>query len=93
MQPDVDWANGMDGGRVRGRSAVREYWARQWETLDPNVEPVDFTPENDGRICVTVHSVVRDSEGDVIFDGAVEHLYTFENGLVRRMEIRELPKK
>ncbi|HYR91057.1 MAG TPA: nuclear transport factor 2 family protein [Terriglobia bacterium] len=25
MQPDVRWANGMDGGFVYGRDAVREY--------------------------------------------------------------------
>ena len=89
MQPDIDWANGMDGGRVRGRSGVREYWTRQWETLDPHVEPIDFRVENDGRVCVTVHAVVRDLDGNIIHDGTVEHLYSFENGLVKRMDIRE----
>lgn len=29
LHPDVDWANGWEGGRVRGRAAVREYWQRQ----------------------------------------------------------------
>src|SRR5512142_3269599 len=24
MDPDVDWPNGMEGGRVRGQSAVRD---------------------------------------------------------------------
>lgn len=93
MQPDVDWANGMEGGRVRGREAVREYWTRQRETIDPHVEPTSFTLENDGRVCVTVHSVVRDLDGNVLFEGAIEHLYSFENGLVKKMEIRELPEK
>lgn len=25
MHPDVDWPNGMEGGRIRGRSDVRDY--------------------------------------------------------------------
>ena len=30
LADDVVWANGMDGGHVHGREAVREYWIRQW---------------------------------------------------------------
>jgi len=30
MHPDVDWPNGMEGGRERGRLAVRAYWMRQF---------------------------------------------------------------
>ncbi len=67
---------------------MREYWTGQRETISLNVEPESFSVGNDGRICVKVHSVVRDLEGNIIHDGTVEHLYTFENGLVKKMEIR-----
>ena len=30
LHPEVDWPNGMEGGRVHGRENVREYWTRQW---------------------------------------------------------------
>jgi ketosteroid isomerase-like protein len=30
LAEDVVWANGMDGGHVHGREAVRAYWTRQW---------------------------------------------------------------
>jgi nuclear transport factor 2 (NTF2) superfamily protein len=30
LADDVAWANGMDGGHVHGREAVRAYWTRQW---------------------------------------------------------------
>jgi ketosteroid isomerase-like protein len=43
MHDNVDWPNGMEGGRVPGKAAVREYWKRQFEVLDPNVEPRNFT--------------------------------------------------
>ena len=35
MHDDVDWPNGMEGGRVLGKSAVRDYWRRQFEVLNP----------------------------------------------------------
>ena len=31
MQPNVIWANGMEGGNVYGHEAVRDYWPRQWK--------------------------------------------------------------
>ena len=44
MQPDVDWPNGWEGGRVHGREAVRDYWTRQWKALDPVVTRLESTP-------------------------------------------------
>ena len=32
-----------------------DYWTRQWASLDPHVEPTDFTSEPDGRTIVHVH--------------------------------------
>ena len=54
MHTDVVWPNGMEGGRELGKSAVGAYWRRQFEIIDPNVEPQGFTQEQDGRIAVTV---------------------------------------
>jgi hypothetical protein len=88
MHPDVDWPNGMDGGRVRGHAAVRAYWTRQWALIDPRVEPIDYATEPDGRVAVAVHQVVRDLTGTLLKEGTVEHVYAFENGLIRSMEIR-----
>jgi nuclear transport factor 2 (NTF2) superfamily protein len=63
MHPDVEWANGLEGGYVHGRQAVREYWTRQWTQIDPHVEPQRFTTDDTGRIVVDVHQVVRDLAG------------------------------
>lgn len=89
MHPDVDWPNGMEGGRVTGHEAVRAYWARQWTLIDPRVVPVSFTPTEDGRIAVDVRQVVRDREGTLLVDQRVRHLYRMEDGRVRSMEIVE----
>ena len=89
LHPDVDWANGMDGGRVHGRADVRDYWMRQFGVIDPRVEPVGFEADAAGRIVVRVHQVVRNPAGAVIAEGQVEHIYTIADGLVTRMDIRK----
>lgn len=89
MHPDVDWSNGMEGGRVLGHQAVREYWTRQWTLIDPHVEPLSFVTEPDGRIAVEVRQVVRDSAGALLVDQRVWHVYRMEDGRVREMEIRD----
>jgi ketosteroid isomerase-like protein len=89
MTPDVAWPNGWEGGTVRGRDEVRDYWTRQWAEIDPTVVPTGFGLEDDGRIAVTVHQVVRDAAGAVIADRTVTHVYRFDGALVSEMEIRE----
>ena len=87
MHPDVDWPNGMEGGRVLGRAAVREYWTRQFGVIDSRVEPQTFATDAEGRVVVDVHQVVRDTAGALLSDGRVEHVYTIRDGLIERMEI------
>lgn len=89
MCPDVDWPNGMEGGRVHGHEEVRAYWTRQWTMVDPHVEPTGFTEDGSGRTVVDVHQVVRDRSGQVVLDRGVQHIYTFRNGLIAAMEIRD----
>ena len=90
MHANVDWPNGMEGGRVLGKSAVHDYWKRQFEVLDPNVEPKKFTREADGRIAIDVHQVVQDKSGKLVVDQMVEHVYEFRDGLIQSMEIRDV---
>ena len=89
MHPDVEWPNAMEGGWVHGREGVRSYWTRQWGMIDPHVDPVRIEPADGGRITVHVHQVVRDLSGTVLMDRMVEHIYSINNGLIRRMDIRE----
>ena len=89
MHPGVDWANGMEGGRVYGHEGVRAYWTRQWGLIDPHVEPRGFGMEEEGRIVVDVHQVVRDLAGTILSDTMVKHVYVMREGLVERMDIRD----
>ncbi len=91
MQDDVDWPNAFEGGRVAGRDAVRDYWARQFEQIDPRVEPRRFEVQDGGRIAVLVHQVVRDLDGTVLADHEVRHVYSFRDGRIARMDVSEAP--
>jgi|ERR1700722_415257 len=88
MVDDVDWPNGMEGGRVQGKTAVRDYWKRQFEVLDSRVEPQGFSSEADDRIAVHVHQIVRDRAGNLVADQMVQHVYEIRDGLIHNMEIR-----
>jgi ketosteroid isomerase-like protein len=89
MHPNVDWPNGMEGGRVNGRENVRRYWIRQWGILEPHVEPVSIEEDEARRSVVRVHQVVRDLAGNLVVDQFVEHVYTIRDGRIERMDIRE----
>jgi hypothetical protein len=88
LSEDVTWANGMDGGHIHGREAVRAYWTLQWSTIDPHVEPVNVALGDAGSVTVEVHQVVRDLQGAVLLDETVRHVFLIEDGLVSRFDIR-----
>jgi ketosteroid isomerase-like protein len=88
LHEDVTWANGMEGGHVHGRDAVRNYWTRQWAMVNPRVEPVGFTNGPEGEVVVEVHQVVHDLNGNLLLDHTVGHIFRIEDGLIRRFDIR-----
>lgn len=87
MHPDVDWPNGMEGGRVHGHAGVRAYWTRQWGMIQPVVEPQRFETAPDGRIIVHVRQTVHDLAGNLLSQKMVRHSYVIENELIQSMEI------
>ncbi|HEX4037700.1 MAG TPA: nuclear transport factor 2 family protein [Acidobacteriaceae bacterium] len=87
LHEDVLWANGMEGGHVQGREAVRSYWTRQWAMIDPHIDPIGFAQMPDGAIRVEVHQTIRDLQGNVLMDGTVGHQFRIEHGQVRRFDI------
>jgi len=96
LTDDVAWANGMDGGCVHGREAVREYWTRQLTMVSPHVEPVGFHRTADGAIIAEVRQSVRDLEGKPLQgqthglkDKTVGHVFRLREGKVARFDIQD----
>jgi len=87
MHPQVDWPNGMEGGRLHGHAEVRSYWERQWRSLDPRVHPLSIERGPGGSVIATVRQLVRDLAGDPVSDQTVEHRFVIAEGLIERMDI------
>ena len=92
MSDEVDWPNAWKGGRLTGREAVRDYWTAQWAEIDPHVEPLSVTERPDGSLEVTVRQVVRSSDGELVGEGEVVHVYRMHEGLINRMDV-EAPER
>jgi hypothetical protein len=87
MQPNVQWPNAWEGGYVTGHNEIKKYWTRQWNEINPYVEPIGFKERQNGSLEVEVHQKVKDLQGNLIFDGIVKHIYTFQDGLVKSMDV------
>lgn len=89
MHPDVKWANGVEGGFVDGRDAVREYWTNQYKVIQVQLEILKFEMDEHDRDVVTAHQIVRDLQGNLLADTTIEQIFTLENGSIVLYEIGE----
>jgi hypothetical protein len=87
MQEDVQWSKAWEGGYISGQEEIRKYWTRQWTEINPRVRPVGFNLRENGSLEVEVDQQVKDLEGKEIFNGKVKHIYQFEDGLIKTMDI------
>ena len=90
FHPQVRWAKAWEGGYAMGHDEVQAYWQRQWQELDPHVEPTNIRELTDGRLEVAVQQSVKDKQGKVVFEGPVKHLYTLQEGLIQQMDIEQV---
>lgn len=89
MSEDVSWPKASEGGRIIGKQAIREYWARQWAEFDPLVNVLEVTNRQSGATAVKVQQLVKDLKGNILSDMELWHVYSFTDGLIDRMEIEE----
>lgn len=87
MQPDVLWSKAWEGGYIVGHNEIKEYWSRQWKEINPKVYPIGFNIRENETLEVLVDQKVKDLEGNSIFEGTVKHIYTFEEALIKTMDI------
>ena len=87
MHADVKWSRAWEGDYAIGHDEVRAYWQRQWKEINPNVTPVGFHQRENGTLEVEVDQLVKDLDGNIIFNGKVKHIYEIDNGLLQQMNI------
>lgn len=89
MHPDVKWANGLEGGFVYGRDAVRQYWTNQFQDIQVELEPLTFETDESNRNVVTVHQIIKDVQGKLLADVTIHQIFTIDDGLISLYEIGE----
>src|SRR3984885_12040415 len=90
MSENVSWPKASEGGRAVGKEEIRAYWTRQWKEFDPHVEPVEVIDREGGITDVKVHQLVKTLGGDVLSEMDVWHVYSITDGLIERMDVRDL---
>ena len=90
LAEDVDWP-GDDGGRLRGKDAVRAYWTEQWTRTRTFDRPSDPCELGDGRIAIRIDQTVRDLDGSIVAEGRYRHVVRIEGGLLSRLDIEPGP--
>ena len=92
LTADIDWPDQIQGGRLVGRDAVRDYWAANDKVITIDAAPVSFDARSDGRIAVDVNQIVCNLAGQVWSDTCVRHIFTLRDGKVARMDAEPLDK-
>ncbi|MEJ2884192.1 ketosteroid isomerase [Pedobacter sp. GR22-6] len=87
MVDQVHWPKAFEGGHVVGKDAVSAYWLRQWSEINPRVEPLAISEREDGKLEVLVSQLVRDLEGNILFDGQTRHVYAFDGDMIVSMDV------
>jgi hypothetical protein len=89
MSDDVSWPKASEGGKIVGKDEIQAYWARQWSMFDPRVEPREVVDLGGGKAEVRVHQLVKNLQGDILFDGDVRHVFTIEDGRIKSMDLED----
>ena len=89
MHPNVSWPESWEGGYIQGHNDLKDYWAKQWAELHINVKPLTLKENSKGQVEATVHQIVKDLQGNITSDTILKHLYTFEHGLIKLIEIHK----
>jgi ketosteroid isomerase-like protein len=90
MCNDVNWPNTVEGGRERGRKAVRAYWRRLFKLLVPNFDLLAVRDDGRGRTIVHAHLRFSDpATGQPLAHQYVEHVFSWRGAKVVRMDAAE----
>jgi len=87
MHPEVKWSKAWEGDYANGHDDVSAYWQRQWKEINPSIIPVGFRERANGILEVEAHQLVKDLEGNILFDRRVKHIYVINDGLLQQMDI------
>ena len=86
LSTTVRWPNVIERTEIHGHEAVRAYWSKQFQTIEPLVEPVGFQ-DRDSSVAVRVHQVVRIKATGQVVESDVTHAFSFDQLLITSMVV------
>lgn len=86
LHPDVDFPDQLNGGRLTGAAAVRDYFAGAFDLINSENAVSEFRSGPDGTMEARVHHHVTSLEGRLWHDGPVDYRFTFRDGLIARVD-------
>ena len=87
MHPAVSWPDLLEGGRIEGRAALADYWARQFLLVTPEATPVEMSELSGDRVLVRLHYFVKAAEGGGVWaDEITTNTFTFDGDQIVRMD-------
>jgi hypothetical protein len=90
MTDDVNWTNGLAGGRIKGKAELRRIWTLQWTSVNPTSEVLGISVDAEGRTIVRVRQVLHEVGGLLLNDQEIEQVFTLRDGLIARMDFRHI---
>ena len=86
LTDDVSWPDVAGGRTLHGHEQARRYWTDQFATIEPDVTPLEIVVTGD-TARVRVHQVVHDKSGNLLHEGTVVHVFTFDADRVSAMRV------
>ncbi len=87
LHAQVEWPDILEGGRMTGRQAVLDYFARQFDIMIPDARLISLTRQPPDRLIVDVQYAVTSLAGSLWSDTRGQLAYDFKDGLIVRMTV------
>lgn len=92
MHPDVDWPDTLDGGRIHGLAAMRDYWTRQFALIRVSTALIDYVENADGTIATRVTYTRFAADGRLWDDQVAGNIFRFEGDRILRGDWTDPPR-
>lgn len=87
LHEDVVWPDSLEGGLLKGRAAVTDYFARQFDLMQLDARQVTVREEPPARIVLDIQYAVKSRDGQLWSDTRAVLAYDFADGLIVGMAV------
>lgn len=87
LDPDVELPDVLSGGTIRGTEAIRQYWEREFELVEPSILASEIVEVGDAVLVVVFQEIHERGSGQRLGQGvAAVHRVTFRGDRIAAIE-------